>query len=308
MEVVPDMPRDLLHVLFTMDCQPAVSRAAPEGPRTWAQSVRSIEGFCTRLLDAGLRPTLFATPEVADAHAPLFEELAERGAEVGLYVQPQSLIGGGFSRFLGQHSREQQRAIVGLAVERFQAASGERPSSVRPAMFSASDDTYAVLHEAGLRQGSVSSPGRRVSKHAAVWTGAPSDAHYVDADSRLRPGALPFLEIPVTADATQVRGGLSPDLGIENGTVDAWHRPLIEAQLQRMAAEQVAFRALCSYTRNSFPFHDDEDRQAQTLEALIAYLETLRARYEIVPVTVAEAHLHFARVAPLEVVAALGQA
>jgi hypothetical protein len=299
-------PNGVLHILFTMDCQPAGAplgaRGAPAGPKRWEQSARSIDGFCARLFDAGWRPTLFATPEVADAHEPLFEELAERGAEVGLYVQPQSLVGGGFSRYLGQYGREQQRSIVDLALQHFQAATGQRPSSVRSAMFSASDDTYAVLHEAGLRQGSLSNPGRRVNKHAAVWTGAPRDPHYVDAASRVREGSLPFLEIPVTTDAGQVRGGLSPDLAIENGTLDDWHRPLIAAQLGRMEAERVVFRALCFYTRNNFAYHVDQDRQALTLEAVIAHLETLRGRYDVVPVTAAQTHLRFARVAPLATV------
>ena len=290
-------PNGVLHILFTMDCQPAGAplgpRGAPAGPKSWEQSARSIDGFCTRLGNAGFPATLFLTPECAEEHAPLLEELLERGIELGLYVQPQSLLGGGYKRYLGQYGREEQRGIVDLAKQQFQEAVGTRPQSVRTGMFSASDETFSVLYELGFRQGSLSSPGRRVGKHAAVWTGAPSDPHYVDPHSRVRPGHLAFLEVPVTTDATRLRGGLSPDLAIENGTFEAWHRPLIEGQLGRMQAEGVAFRALCITTRNAFPYHSAGERQGAALEALIAYLAALEERYEVVPTTMSGAHARF---------------
>jgi hypothetical protein len=287
----------VLHILFTMDCQPAAAplgaRGAPEGPKSWEQSARSIDGFCTRLGNAGYPATLFVTPECAEEHAPLLEELLERGYELGLYVQPQSLAGGGYKRYFGQYGREEQRGIVELAKQQFQAAVGAWPQSVRTGMFSASDATFGVLHELGFRQGSVSSPGRRIGQHAAVWPGAPGDAHYVDPQCRIRPGHLPFLEVPVTTDATQLRGGRSPDLAIENGTFEAWHRPLIEGQLQRMEAEGVAFRALCITTRNAFPYHSAGERQGAALEALITHLAALEERYEVVPTTMSGAHKRF---------------
>jgi hypothetical protein len=282
-----------LHVVFTMDCQPAATTTAPEGPKSWEQSARSIDGFCTRLLNAGYPPTLFVTPWCAEQHDPLMEELATCGVELGLYVQPQSLIGGGYGRYLGQYGRDEQRTIVSLAMSRFQDALGHRPQSCRPAMFSASDDTFSVLHELGFRQGSVSSPGRQVPLHEAVWTGAPADPHYVDSRSRLRSGDLAFLEVPVTTDATQVRGRLSPDLAIENGTCEAWHRPLIEGQLGRMEAEGVSFRTLCFVTRNCFAYHGTADRTAVTLDALIEYLASLGERYEVIAFTLSDLHASF---------------
>lgn len=282
-----------LHVLFTMDCHPAATRAAPEGPRSWEQSAAAIDGFCLQLLRAGYAATLFLTPGCADAHAPLLEEMAELGIELGLLVQPQSLDGGGYRRYLGQYDQETQRAILARAITGFQDALGRRPESVRPAMYSANDETFPVLLELGFRQGSVSSPGRRIPRHGAIWTDATPDPHHVDPRSRLRAGALPFLEVPVTTDPDRVRGGLAADLTIENGEVDPYHRPLIEGQLRRMDANQTPFRALCFVTRNVFAYHAPADRLAQTLQAIIDYLETLEERYELIPSTLATTHRRF---------------
>ncbi len=285
--------RARLHVLFTMDCLPAPGRSEPRGPTTWEQSARAIDGFCTRLFNAGYPATLFVTPACAREQAPLLEAVAESGAELGLLILPHSLGGTHYHHYLGQYRRDDQEAIVALALAQFQDALGVRPQSVRSAMFSASDETFAVLYTHGFRQGSLSSPGRRVTKHAAVWTDAPRDPHYVDPGDRRRVGGLPFLEVPATTDASQVRGGVSPDLAIENGTVDAWHRPLIQGQLGRMETETVAFRALCLLTRNTFAFERIDNPQAATLAELTALLASLEETYEIVPTTLAGAHVRF---------------
>ncbi len=279
-----------LHVIFTMNCLPAATRSAPEGPKSWEQSLRAIDGFCTSLLNAGYAVTLFLEPRCADAHAPLIEELGDRGIELGLYVQPQSL---GSHAYLGQHDRDAQHTIIRLALEAFQDAVGTRPVTCRPDLFSANDDTFPVLCELGFRQGSVSSPGRDVPRHAATWIGAEPDAHYASSTNRLRRGDLPFLEVPVTTDATQRRGGIAPDLAIENGTFEMWHRPLIEGQLRRMEAEGVAFRVLCFLTRNCFSFHDRGDRLATTLQDIVHYLDSLEEQYDVRPVTIAAAHARY---------------
>jgi hypothetical protein len=160
-------------------------------------------------------------------------------------------------------------------------------------MFSASDATFGTLAELSFRQGSLSNPGRRVTRQAADWSGAETDAHYADQSSRLRRGDLPFLELPVTTDATRVRGGVAPDLAIENGTLDDWHRPLIESQLKRMDSEQLPFKALCFYTRNCFAYHTTGNGIASTLASIVGWIDSLRDRYEVRPATVGKAHAYF---------------
>lgn len=282
--------RPSLHVIFTMNCLPAAPRRVPEGPNSWEQSLRAIDGYCTRLLNAGYAVTLFLEPHCADAHAPLMEELSDRGVELGLYIQPQAL---GSQAYLGHHDRDAQHTIVRLALEAFQDAVGARPVTCRPDLFSANDDTFPVLCELGFRQGSVSSPGRDLPRHAATWVGAEPDAHYANSSSRLRRGDLPFLEVPVTTDASQRRGGIAPDLAIENGTLEMWHRPLIEGQLRRMETHDVPFRVLCFVTQNRFAFHDRDNRLATTLQEIVRYLDSLEEQYDVNPVTIAGAHARF---------------
>lgn len=285
-----------LHVVFTMDCHPAATKGAPEGPKSWEQSVRAIDGFCSVVRDAGYPVTLFFTPESAQMHAPFVDELLSTKMDVGLYVQPPSLAGGHYRQFLGQYADAEQQEIVMLAMQRFRDAVGVRPQSVRSAMYSASDRTFGLLYNLGFRQGSLSNPGRRVTKHSAVWTGAARDAHYVRPDNRLEPGELPFFEMPITTDADQEHGGLAPDLRVEHGSFEKWQRPLIDGQVRRMEATGVLFKALCIGTRNCFAYHNRSDPARQTLDALLAYLETLQesrdghTAYELYPTTVSEAH------------------
>src|SRR5205814_9222375 len=136
---------------------------------------------------------------------------------------------------------------------------GSRPHSFRSGGFSASDATFQVLYELGFRQGSLSIPGRDLPRDAVSWSGAETAPHYVDPANRLRAGALPFLELPVTSDPDRwYRQGFPYDLRIESSTVEDWHRPLIEAHLGRLAADNVAFRTLCFFTSNSVAYYQSD--------------------------------------------------
>jgi hypothetical protein len=293
-DILTSSGRAPLHILFTMDCEPAATKWAPEGPKHWELSARSIEGFCNLLLGAGYRPTLFAAPRCAFEHAPMLDELAGRGAEIGLQVHPPSLLDGRFKRVLGDYNAEDQHALIESASDDFDAALGFRPRSFRGGRFSASDETFRVLYELGFRQGSLSLSGRKVARHAAAWEGAIQDPHFTDRADRLRVGSLPFLEIPVTSNPTQFyRSGYPNELCIETGPFKGWHNEIIESQLARMAAEQLPFRTLCFYTANTLPYHDQSMRCAETILALLDYFDTLSDTYEIIPVTAAAAHEHF---------------
>jgi hypothetical protein len=302
MNVVSSQPdRPPLHIVFTMDCLPAGLRHAPEGPRDWIQSGRSIEGFCDLLRSAGFPATLFLTPQTVAEHGPLLDDLRDLGAELALLLHPPTLPSGRRGRYLGHYARAGQARIVELASSAFEEILGEQPRTVRSAMFSASDDTYPLLFELGFRQGSLSSPGRKIGRHVAHWDGAETDAHYVSRDSRLRKGQIPFLELPVTTDSTVRKGGVAPDLTIENGTVDAFHRPLIEGQLERFERQNVSFRSLCFLTYNRHAYHQPTDRVKIALENLLDYLLSLENRYALCPTTLAGAHARFRRLSPAEV-------
>lgn len=278
-------------------------RAAPYGPSGWEFSARTIDAFCTTLLAAGFTPTVFLTPESAGQHAPMCEDLVACGVEIGLLVQPTTLRGASLKRLLGAYSRNEQEAIVGESRKRFVDALGFRPQSVRSAFFSANDHTFGVLTATGFRQASVSNPGRRMPKHHADWDRAATDAHFVSSTSRLTPGELPLLEVPVTTDATQRHDGMAPDLTIERGTVERWHAPLIEAQLSRHDSEDVRFRTLCFATSTGVGYHEANARPRQTLAMLVEHLNALESRYDVVPTTLSGAYplyreLHAAAAVP----------
>jgi hypothetical protein len=261
-------------------------------------SARAIDGFCNRLSSAGYPATLFVSAECAEEHGPLLEELAGRGFELGLHVHPPNLDADRYSRHLGQYPAEEQRAIVEQAIERIYDAVGIRPRSFRSGAFSASDATFPMLYELGFRQGSLSVPGRDLPRDAVCWAGAETYTHYVDPSNRLRAGALPFLELPVTSDPNRFyRQGHPSDLCIENSSVDDWHRPLIEQHLDRMAGKNVAFRTLCLYTQSGLAYYQDDDRHSLTLEGLLDYFDELAERYELVPTTLAGAHERYKQLA-----------
>jgi hypothetical protein len=283
-----------LHVLFTLNCEPAGVRTNAEGPKTWEASGRAIEGFCIRVGRAGYRPTLFASLPCVEEQAPLFEELSRRGAEVGLYLHPPQIGDGRFKRFLGQYNADDQRSLIDYAAERFADQLGARPRSFRGGHFSANNDTYQLLFDLGFRQGSLSEPGRALTLREAVWTDARQDPHYVDPGNRLVAGDLPFLELPITTDPTnEMARGIPYALQIEAGSVEGLHREVIERELERFEREGVAFRALVFYASTRVDFYADDDKHAQTLEVILDYLEQLASQVEIHAVTAFAAHDHY---------------
>jgi hypothetical protein len=283
-----------LYVAFTMDCERIAAESPPGGPESWALSERAIRGYCERLLDRGYRPTLFLVPECAARHADLLARLAGRGVELGLHVHPQSLGDHRYGRYLGEYSADEQREIVAQAADLLARATGLRPVSFRPGNFSASDDTYPLLYDLGFRQGSVSDPGRALPQFAALWEEACPDPHHVDPADRLRAGALPFLEVPLTTDPERRRPeGMPYELRLESGSFESWQRPVLERCLARQGRERVAFRALCALTHNCYAYDRRDDPRTETLEGMLDYLDDLARREDLVPVTLAEAHERF---------------
>jgi len=283
-----------IHVAFTMDCERIAAESPPGGPASWELSERAIRGYSERLLERGHRPTLFLMPECAQRHADLLGRLAERGVELGLHVHPQSLLDHRYQGYLGEYGAELQREILALAAALVKSATGVRPTSFRPGNFSASDDTYSALYDLGFRQGSVSDPGRCSPQYAAMWQGACPDPHYVNPADKLRPGGLPFLEVPLTTDPDRLQpSGFPYELRIESGTFEDRHRPILEGALRRMEREGVAFRALCIFTHNTFPYDDPAAPRTVTLTQFLDYLDGLGQRMSVIPGALREMHQRY---------------
>ena len=247
-------------------------------------------------MNAGYKVTLFVGGDCAEAHGPLLEELHERGAELGLLVDPPRIEDRRYKRYLGQYNVAQQREIIERETARFEGTVDIQPRSFRSGMCSANDETFKLLYELGFRQSSLSNPGQDLPRIAASWANAEVDAHYVDSENRLRTGKLPLLELPPTTDPHfPVRRGMPVQLRIELGTVEELLQPLADAQIQRMEANQVPFRALCIGSSTSFDYSLNSTNRS-AIKKFADYLDTLSQRYEVVPVTLAAAHDRFRRI------------
>lgn len=287
--------RPRLHVAFTMDCRPVANGRARDRPPTWELSSRSIEGYANAVLHAGFLPTLFLSPECADQHGPMLEELADRGAELALLVDPRTMLSTSYKHPLGKFKEDEQRQIIETCTEQVRGALGVRPRSFRSGGFSANDSTFKAAYDVGFRQGSISCPGRNIGKDIANWSGAPLDAGYVDPDNRHATGTLPFLNLPITTDETQrYSRGIPFEMCLENGNVEAYHKPIIEHTLnRRLGGQGAGFLALCCYTLNTNFYFDPENVHRCTLEDLLDYLEVLSRDYDVTPVTLVSAHAQF---------------
>lgn len=283
-----------LHIVFTLNCDPVAGPSFREGPKTWELSARAIEGFCARLDHAGYVPSLFVAPRAIEEHAPLLEELHDRGIELGILLHPPTVGDGQYRNLLGTYDAVYQSELIELALEQAEAEIGFRPHSFRSRNFSANDETFRVLTGHGFRRGSVSNPGRHLPKEGAVWTGAVPDPHFAHATNRLQAGTLPFFEMPVTADiGERIRRGLQPDLCSEGGFFQQWIQPIIDNQLQRQADANVPFRSLCVYSHTAFPYFNDNDRNTVTLDLLLLYFDSLRETYDVIPTNLADAQERF---------------
>jgi hypothetical protein len=278
------MVRTLLHVAFTMDCERIAAESPSGGPETWELSERAISGFCSMLLEGGIPPTLFLTPECGTRHRQLLRGLSRKGIELGLHVHPQSLGDHRYDRYLGEYGYAAQRQIIEEGIRAFQHTFGRSPRSFRPGNFSANGKTFRVLSDLGFGQGSVSDPGRNSPQFAAVWTGSYPLPHWASARNRLRPGGLRFLEVPLTTDPDRSGpNGFPYELRIESGRFREHHEAIIRQALGRVAGDPPS-TALCLFTHNYFEYEDPGCEQVSTLEDIVEHLGAL-AGYDVMPTT-----------------------
>jgi len=275
-----------LYITFTMDCERVASESPLDGPETWHHSERSIHRFCRILLAHGIAPTLFVTPECGEKHSDMLIELAGQGVDLGMHVHPESLGDHRYTQCLGAYDRAGQREIIKQGLDMLSYSLPERPTSFRSGNFSASNETFSLLEEMGFEQGSVSDPGRNAPALAAVWLDAFADPHWANKNDKLKPGDLDYFEIPVTTDSTRSHpNGFPYELRIEHGTFSRWHLPIINQALDRMRIDRAEIHTLCIFTHNFIRYDDADAADTATLRDMIAYLDVLRGKYDVVPVT-----------------------
>ena len=203
-----------IRIVVTMDCEPttATNDVSASGPGDWVLGERAVRGYWEIAQAQGYPVTFFVHPETAVAQAPMFNELAGKGACLGLHMHPwkYSLWKHAGKRFMAHYGglpETEQRELLEEACRIWRDAMGFPPLYFRPGTFSANDAIFKVLAECGFRGGSCSAPGRVLPEFRAIWTGTEPDPHRANAEFRQAHGDLDFAEMPLSADFSALLQG-----------------------------------------------------------------------------------------------------
>lgn len=272
-----------LLVVVTMDCERPneTGDARVTGPADWAASARFIEAYAAIALAHGFPVSFFLHPELARPHRDLFLGLETAGCAIdGLHLHPWKYAPDRCRAHFGHLGAGAQRDILTAAIAEYADGLGRRPRHFRPGTFSASDATFGILHELGFEGGSVSVPGRVFADLGAVWAGCPPDPHLADAAFRLRPGLLPFANMPLSVDLsrTLARGGRRwhPDLRPDQD-VDDWPG-LVERVIGQIAGRAPAVPVVNIVTHNDHDYTDPADPVREAFAASLGLIEAAAAR------------------------------
>ena len=203
-----------IRIVVTMDCEPTTATCdkSASGPGDWALGERAVRGYWEMAQSLGFPVTYFVHPETAVAQTSMFNELAGKGACLGLHMHPwkYSLWKHAGKRYMAHYGalpESEQRELLREASAVWSEAIGSRPLYFRPGTFSANDSIFKVLAECGFRGGSCSAPGRVLPEFRAIWTGTEPDPHRANAEFRQAQGNLDFAEMPLSADFSALLKG-----------------------------------------------------------------------------------------------------
>jgi len=286
----------VFHICWTVDCE-----STQPGIEDPALGRNAISGVAEVLEAEGWRGTFFVIRTELEALADLLGETGEAGHELGIHTHPDAC--GYRSAYLGTYDEATQREIVEGTIDTFDEVLGVRPESCRPGFASANDATFPALAECGVRQTSASMPGRKMTKLAANWAGAPLFVHYANPYNRFLEGGLDLVEIPVSVDwETMIWGGLHPqDLRVEY-TDAKNHGFVIEKVMRRQVAEDLPVKALVILTHNLFRYSDKGNFRRETMKGMIETIQACGRELDEEPVgsTIADVARAYRAAAPLE--------
>ena len=285
-----------LHVCWTIDCE-----STQPGIEDPALGRSALSGFSGILEAEGWRGTFFLIRSELEPLGDLLAEKAGAGHELGVHTHPDAC--GYPSPYLGTYGAGTQREIIEGTIDVFDGIVGMRPVSCRPGFASANDHTFPVLAACGIRQTSASMPGRKMTKLASNWAGAPLFTHYAHPHNRFLVGGLDLVEIPISVDwETMIWGGLHPqDLRIEY-TDAKNHSFAIEKIMRRQVAEDLPLKALTILTHNLYRYDDSSNFRRQTMMGMIETIRRCAADLglEVEGSTIAEAAADYRRAVPFE--------
>jgi hypothetical protein len=147
--------------------------------------------------------------------------------------------------------------MLRAARDQFARVLGTVPKAFRPGNFSASDDTFQALVDAGFTHGSVSQPQRLMPDCKADWRGACRRVHWAGGQSRLVPGDLDFVEVPLTVDPDDTDDWTGTgDLRFEGADAEKIIRG-IRKEIKNQIDAQVPLKHLCFFTHNFVQYWED---------------------------------------------------
>ena len=296
---------DQVSVVVTMDCEPTLATTHPKatGPKDFSQSERAITGYHEIASSYGFPVTYFVHPETIIEQADLFKDLKGKGCAVGLHMHPwkysQWRYGG--KRFLGHYGDlgyDDQVAILSEAIALFHSAMGERPTLFRPGTFSANDMTYQALVALGFVGGSVSAPGRVFTEIRSSWTDTVLDPHRPHPAFRQIRGDLPFGNMPLSADVSQLltesegrqrHADFRPDVDWP-GKFGISYRTIADNILRQVMERTPAIPVLNTISHNHYEYRDMASAPCQRYRVMLDELSGAcsRAGVKAVGTTVAD--------------------
>lgn len=279
-----------LFVTWTMDCE-TVDEFTPAtgGPATWEMAERSMRGYVESLASRGHKATLFLIPHLAEGLPEVVRELGAAGADLGLHLHPQT-ADLGYDCHLGQLPAATQRELLEQGRDRVTAVIGHAPTSYRSGCFSATWETFPILLDLGLTQGSVTLPGRNSPAVGAVWVNDTPFANWRQG----RPGQQ-FLEMPTAAAPDQIgphrEAPCDPDhLRLERDGIADWGPGLIRDYVRYQVEQDWWLKSVVVMTHDTRYYDDPADPYRRNLELTADAIAATAEEFalELTPATLAE--------------------
>ncbi len=283
-----------LYVVVTMDCERICSESyRNDGTSSWEMSEKAVLGLAELLEQERMKGVFLPTPATAAKQPAVFHQVRAAGNELGMQFHCDSFRDGRYRNVLGSYGYTEQRQILTEAKDDWEQALGMPLVTYRSGYLSASDSTFPIVAELGVKQTSCSKAGRYRPSIASRWVGALPYAHWASATCRLESGDLDVVEVPVTSHPGE-RFMLMDSFDPKDPRPDKNYAPdvyaaIVDAALHEMALLAPKIATFVILTHNTLDYGStDEPRRAH----MVAMLRQLRAKSEegwrIVPASLAD--------------------
>ncbi|MHB0877251.1 MAG: polysaccharide deacetylase family protein [Anaerolineae bacterium] len=288
------MPDKYLYVTVSVDCERIRSESyRNDGTASWETGKRAVLGLAELLEAEGMKGTFLPTPATAARQAGLFHQVRAAGHEVGMQFHTDSFRDGSYTQVLGEYGAEEQRQILSEAKADWEEALGLPLLSYRSGYLSASDATFPILADLGVKACSCSKPGRYRPEIAAWWYGALPYPHRTHAAGRLLAGDLDLVEVPVTSHPGE-RFSSKPSFDPRELRPDSQHDPAVYREIVDLALWEMEMLApplhsIVILTHNTIDYTVRDDPRR---DLLLQTLRHIRGKadqgWEIVPATLSD--------------------